>query len=58
MEGVVELREETVFWGKPAQEGAGHPVVAILVLALDPFPKCISEKSCTEQPWEGTFPPR
>lgn len=58
---VVELREETVFWGKPAHEeeaAAVNPMVIILVLTLDPFSKCIPEKSSMEQPLEGTFPPR
>jgi hypothetical protein len=57
VEVVVELREETAFWGKPAHEEAVHPMVMILVLAMDSFPKCISEKSGTEQPLEGAFMP-
>lgn len=45
----MELREETMFWGKPAQEEAAHPVVTILVLASEPFPKCVSEKLSMKQ---------
>lgn len=35
----------TVFWGGPAQEASAQLMVTTLVLALDPFSECISEKS-------------
>lgn len=50
----MEVREGTVFWGGPAQEGSAQLMATTLLVGLVPFSECISEKSgAWSSPWEG-----